>query len=257
MSPFTTTNCIIFLTAATIAVASADRVFLSATSSSFVPPAAPTIVSSSSEGPTATIDARHIAVATGYGTFQTNNNNAISPTTTLWAKKKAKKAAGGATKVQVKLLKDIPGTGQRGEVINVTPAFFQNKLRPTKSAEVVSDEEVEKEQAAKKAEEDATRAAATAVQEKIKDMTLKVTRKAGPDGQLFGGVGAKCIIEELQQQISDEFLNGKGVKIEAITDEGGKKMKHDIKHVGEFGASIKLLKDVKAKFTVSVLGSDE
>eukprot|EP00521_Asterionellopsis_glacialis_P003023 CAMPEP_0195265868 /NCGR_PEP_ID=MMETSP0706-20130129/11679_1 /TAXON_ID=33640 /ORGANISM="Asterionellopsis glacialis, Strain CCMP134" /LENGTH=205 /DNA_ID=CAMNT_0040320367 /DNA_START=248 /DNA_END=865 /DNA_ORIENTATION=+ len=204
------------------------------------------------------IDARHIAIATGFGTFQTTtNNNAITSPTALWAKKKAKKAAGGATKVQVKLLKDIPGTGQRGDVINVTPAFFQNKLRPTKAAEVVTDEQVEKEQAAKKAEEDAIFAEATAVQEKIQDMTLTVSRKAGPDGQLFGGVGAKCIIGELKEQITDKFLAGKGVKIEAIMDEEGKKMKHDIKHVGEFGASIKLLKDVKAKFTVSVVSLDK
>mmetsp|Transcript_16914 Transcript_16914/g.23511 ORF Transcript_16914/g.23511 Transcript_16914/m.23511 type:complete len:89 (+) Transcript_16914:709-975(+) len=88
-------------------------------------------------------------------------------------------------------------------------------------------------------------------------MTLTFSRKAGPDGQLFGGIGAKCIIGELEEQISDKFLAGKGVKIEAITDEEGKKMKHDIKHVGEFGASIKLLKDVKAKFKVSVVGLDK
>ena len=83
-------------------------------------------------------------------------------------------AAGGAAtkKVQVKLLKHVAGTGQAGEVVMVTPAFFNNKLRPTKSAKIISDEDVESERAEAEALAESTKATATELQEKISEMIL-------------------------------------------------------------------------------------
>lgn len=166
--------------------------------------------------------------------------------TALCSKKKggASKKKGGS-KVQVKLLNHVAGTGQAGDVILVTPAFFQNKLRPTKSAVVVSDDEVAKEKAEKKAAEEATLSAASALKETISEISLHIQRKAGPDGQLFGGVSPKCILDELKKQVQDDFLSKKRVKIVSVTDDDGKKLPHDIKHVGEFDATISLTKDIR------------
>ena len=180
----------------------------------------------------------------------------LSPkTTALFGKKK-----GGATtspsksKVQVKLLKHVAGTGQAGEVVMVTPAFFNNKLRPTKSAQMISDEEVAREQSESEQQDKEATETAEALQAKISELTLKLTRKAGPDGQLFGGINAKMIITELQAKIGDEedFLSQKGVKITELVDGDGKKIRGDLKHTGTFTSKISLRQDISAKFDILV-----
>ena len=207
------------------------------TSASFVPPAAPTAVSSAH------------AVSSGYGMYTSSG----SVGTALYAKKKKSASGGAATKkVQVKLLKHVAGTGSAGEVVMVTPAFFNNKLRPTKSAKIISDEDVASERAEAEAQAASTKAMATELKEKISEMTLSFTRKAGPTGQLFGGISAKGVMEELQKAVNHDHLNQKGVKISEILDENGKKMRGDIKHTGEFGARIVLAKDISAQFAISI-----
>lgn len=179
------------------------------------------------------------------------NNNLLC----LSAKKKAAPAA--SKKVQVKLLKHVAGTGQAGEVIMVTPPFFNNKLRPTQSAELISDDQVEMEkaQAALQAKERQVKAAA--VQEQVQGETIVLKRKAGPDGQLFGGIGAKVIMEELKAKTGeDDFLDSKGVKITALLDEDGRKMRGDIKHTGSFQAMLQLSKQVAATVKIEVHADD-
>ena len=170
--------------------------------------------------------------------------------TGLFAKKKAPQAS--AKKIQVKMLKHVAGTGQAGQVVMVTPAFFNNKLRPSKSAEVISDEQAAAEEAANKAEAKKQLEQAIALKEKISETTLRISRKAGPDGHLFGGIGAKVVMQELKNQVAEEYLNSKSVKVAAITDEEGKKMRGDIKHTGTFGATIALSTDISAKLAIIV-----
>jgi large subunit ribosomal protein L9 len=180
-------------------------------------------------------------LATGYGTY--------GSTTALWSKKK--KAPAASKKVQVKMLKYVAGTGSIGDVVAVTPAFFQNKLQPTKSAVPITDEEVELEQAKQRAKEEATNAAASKMKEQLSDFTLELKRKAGPEGHLFGAVGPKVIIEELRNIINDPYLDQKQVKVISVTEDGTP-LKHDIKHIGEFGVNLGLTKDITAKFNISV-----
>lgn len=183
---------------------------------------------------------------------------------TLQSKKKGRGGTQGgppaSKKVQVKLLKQVAGTGQKGDVVLVTPAFFQNKLRPTKSAEIISDDDVEKERAEAAALEKDKMETAEKLKEQIESLELVLSRKAGPDGQLFGGVGAKVIMEELKKKVVDkhdnEFLEGKGVKIQALMDVDGKKMRGDIKHTGEFKSTISLTREVSAKFKVVIHPQD-
>jgi hypothetical protein len=151
---------------------------------SFVPPASPRLTSS--HAPTT-------AVSTGYGLCSTD-------TTTLFAKKKAVAAA--PKKIQVKLLKHIAGTGQAGEVILVTPAFFNNKLRPTKSAEIISDEQVEKERAESKARQAALNAAANEiVGTPCRILFCRFDEKAARTDNSSEGIGPKVVMEELSKQL--------------------------------------------------------
>ena len=221
----------------------------------FVTPAAPTVVtrrsSSQSRSPSGAIvpsgqlsSAQSRAISSGYGLYSPANS-------ALHAKKK-KAPPAAAKKVQVKLLQHVAGTGQAGQVIQVPPAFFNNKLRPNRLAVIISDEEVAQEQSERNEKDAAQKQKAEALQGKLEELTLKINRKAGPDGQLFGGIGPKVIMEELTNEIADDFLKEKSVKVKEILDQNGKKMRGDIKHTGDFGARINIISGVSSKIGISV-----
>jgi ribosomal protein L9 len=176
------------------------------------------------------------------------------PTTSspLYSKKKSGSSssatASSTKKVQVKLLQNVPGTGQAGEVILVTSAFFNNKLLPTHLAKMISDEQVEQERQVKNAKEQATDARAVQLKAQIEALPpLVLRRKVGPNGHLFGGVGPKMIMDLLGSAIPDDFwTQQKGVKITAMMDtavaDGPTKITGDIKSVGTYRATIALTK---------------
>jgi len=177
------------------------------------------------------------------------------PTSSTALESKKKKAApAAAKKIQVKMIKHVAGTGQAGEVVMVTPAFFNNKLRPTSSAIVISDEEVAKEQAEAAAAEKEMNDHAEVLKQQLEALTLKLSKKAGPNGQLFGAIGHKMILSEVANRINDDFLTQqRGVKITSMKDgTDGKKMRGDIKHTGEFEAKIALTKTTSAKLAIVV-----
>jgi large subunit ribosomal protein L9 len=174
----------------------------------------------------------------------------------LAARKKAATASPASKKIQVKLLKYVAGTGQAGDVVLVTPPFFNNKLRPTKLAELISDEQVQQERAATAAMLRELEATATVLKKALEeDGPLVLRRKAGPDGRLFGGIGPKLLMEEFKKATSPsekDFFDSKGVKVTALMDEDGKKIRGDIKHTGSFQASLSLTKNIMASVNIEV-----
>lgn len=179
-----------------------------------------------------------------------------SSSTSLFAKKKGSTNTVSSKKIQVKLLKNIAGTGQAGDVVQVTPAFFNNRLRPTSLAKLITAEQVEEEQAANAAAELERDRIAQALKDRIESLELCLKRKVGPNGQLFGGVSPKIIMEELHDAIPDDFLTQKNVKIVTVTDESGKKIRGDIKGIGSFKASINLTKDYSATLNLDILAEE-
>jgi ribosomal protein L9 len=194
--------------------------------------------------------------------------------TFLEATKKKSGASSTSTstskKIQVKLLKHMAGIGQAGDVVQVTPAFYQNKLRPTQSAVMVTEDQVNEERQRAKEQEEAFHRMALRLKDRFsssinadegdsKTPVLRLYRKAGPGGQLFGGIGPKTIVDELKLVLSaedkpndEQFLDQKFVKITSITDESGKKLEQ-IKHLGNaFVAKLTLIKDVSVDLIISV-----
>ena len=233
---------------------------------SFVPPASPT---SGSKGPL--FFAPTLDPATG----PIRKDKAESKMK-LEARKKAAQAGGVAAnskKVQVKLLKHVAGTGQAGQVVMVSPAFYNNKLRPSKLAEQISDEQVDKENQQKQEKEEEIQTQAASLESKLKPdgnpFVLKISAKAGPSGQLFGGIGPKVIMDELKRQVPDSYWDNpssqKNNRIKSLlsleTNSDGKiketKMRGDIKHVGEFMASMSLTSDITVKFPIRVVSQDK
>lgn len=217
----------------------------------FIAPASPSATRAATFGniaPTETLSfARSQLIAGGYGLYPTSSNDSY---TQLNAKKK--KAAPVTKKIQVKLLKHIAGTGRAGQVIQVTPAFFNNKLRPQQAATIISDEEVSKEAIERREKEDAKRTKANELRDQLNEVSINIKRKAGPDGQLFGGVGPKLIMKELQSEVGDEFLRQKWVKVAEVLDENGKKLRGDIKTIGGFVARINLSSDTWANIGINI-----
>jgi large subunit ribosomal protein L9 len=165
---------------------------------------------------------------------------------------KKKSAPAPTKKIQVKMLKYVEGTGHVGEVVMVTPAFFQNKLRPSTAAIVITDEEVKKERSDAEALEKETCVKAEALKEQISQLSISFRRKAGSDGHLFGGIGAKCIMNELDKSVGDAFLSQKSVRIVSITKNDGSSVDGDIKYTGAYTASLSLTKDISGSFGVVV-----
>jgi len=176
----------------------------------------------------------------------------------LFSKKKKKDAnAGKSGKIQVKLLKHIAGTGSAGDIISVAPAFFANKLQKSGSAVKITDEEVEKDKALKAGQDKDAQDLANVLKEKFENITLELPKKAGPDGKLFGGISYKTIFGELKKEFPKGALDAKYIKITDMKDEDGSPLKHDIKAVGDYTATISLLKGVSTDFKVTIKASQE
>lgn len=221
----------------------------------FVPPGSPKIGSG-------------IKGSSAFHTMHTRINGRTF-TTQFPSSLEAKKAGAGGTsaskKIQVKLLKHVKGTGQAGDVVLVSPAYFNNALRPTKSAEVISDDQVKLETQKRQADEQVHSEQAsnlhsllTGSNEDGSSFKLIIATKAGPEGQLFGGIGAKTIMEELKKQVPHPFWKEqqKGAKIIAMHGADGKKMRGDIKHLGDFSVSLAITKDITSKFPIVIVPED-
>lgn len=245
---------------------------------SFVPPAAPTLVSplkpakSSAGWPSAVNHPSRVKhqIANGYGTY-----HAVSASTTLFAKKKK----GGApvskkNLVTVQLLETVPNIGQSGDVISVSTAVFQNQLKLSNKARLVSKEEVQKMEQEKEEQEQEMQEMAKKTKAILEEAMLEnlggedncedgadicgvalvMKKKAGPEGNLFGGVNPKMVMEALAEAYPEGSWDGKQVKLTSVKDMDGKDVKKkDIKHTGDYSMSVSLGKGVDAMFILSVL----
>ena len=214
-----------------------------------------------------------------HGTYTNNGVSTSTSSSTLYAKKKG----GGATqpvsskkgKIQVVLLETVPKVGQSGDVVFVSSAIFQNQLKRNNKARLIPEEEVqameaEKALAEKEMVEEAIKTKQMleeAMVDKISDaeqcatdgddicgVALEMKRKAGPEGNLFGGVNPKMVMDELRQTYPQGSWDGRQVKLTDVKDSDGKDVKKkDIKHIGDYTVCVTLGKGVDVTFILSIL----
>jgi large subunit ribosomal protein L9 len=169
------------------------------------------------------------------------------------------KAPAGKDKVKVKLSVDVKGQGKKGDIIAVSPALWTNVLNPKKQAVRMTDDEIQKESAEKKENAKQKLEAVQALASKIDtmkgaDKAITVSKKVGSNGQLFGSVNAKSILETLKKSANDKMLDEKGVGVTSITiveltdssDDTGKV--DEIRRAGLYRVEIKLPCDITAQF---------
>lgn len=145
--------------------------------------------------------------------------------------------------MKVILLKDIKGTGKRGDLLNASDGHARNYLLPRGLAKLATDASVkelkhQQDSADKRMQEELDEAKALA--KKISEIEITIVGKAGNGGKLFGSITNKDIAEILEKD--------HGIKIEK------KKIAMDtIKVLGSVYAEVKVYKGVVGKMKVMVV----
>lgn len=105
--------------------------------------------------------------------------------------------------MKVVLLKNVPGLGKTGEVVQVNDGYARNYLIPRKCACLASASNVSHGQAeARRQTEEATKRheQQLALVEKLEGVSVTVSAHAGDEGKLFGSVNPQVIAEALAEQ---------------------------------------------------------
>ena len=130
--------------------------------------------------------------------------------------------------MKVILQQDVKGQGKKGQLIEASDGYARNFLLPRKLAvEATADNlnTMKLQEKAKKAKEAAEKAEAEALAAKLKEVTVRITAKAGNGGRLFGSITTKEIAEELKKQFDIDLPKAKLVLDEPIKAFGGYELK--------------------------------
>lgn len=137
--------------------------------------------------------------------------------------------------MEIILLEKIENLGALGEKVSVKPGYGRNFLIPQGKAAPATAENIAAFEARRAELEQAAAEALAASQsrhEKLKDMTLTITAKAGEEGKLFGSVGTA----DIAQAISDTGVTVERNEIRLPTGA--------FRHVGEYDVQIHLHSDI-------------
>ncbi len=150
--------------------------------------------------------------------------------------------------MKVILIKDVKGTGKKGDIVEVSDGYARNMLIPKGlakegSAGNINTHNKQKALDEKKKEE----AIAEAKNAAAKLETLKVTifTKMGEGGKVFGSITSKDISESLKKQHGIEIDKKKFV------------LEAPIKNAGEYQVPIKVYTEISANLKVEVLPVDK
>ncbi|MDE8701612.1 50S ribosomal protein L9 [Adlercreutzia equolifaciens] len=149
--------------------------------------------------------------------------------------------------MQVILLKELPGKGGEGDVIDVARGFANNYLLTQGFAVKATKGNLKQLEERKKniAKREETRIAdANALAEKLNAATVHVEAQVGEEGVLFGSVTAPMVADAIENEL--------GIEIDRRRVELGK----PIKMVGTYKVPVSLYRDIKGTVTV-IVGGDE
>jgi len=146
--------------------------------------------------------------------------------------------------MKVIFLKDVKGSGKKGEIKNVADGYARNMLLPKGLAAEATPENMNKLQGEKasaqhKIDVDIQNAKDAAA--KLKGKKITITAKAGSNSRLFGSVTAANVADAIAQQT--------GVKL----DKKKITLSTDIKNFGSYTAAIKLYNGISETIDVEVV----
>lgn len=146
--------------------------------------------------------------------------------------------------MEVILIKDVEKLGYANDIVNVKPGYANNYLIPQgyAKAATASARKVLAENLKQHAHKDAKILAdAQALAEKLANLPLTITVKA-EEGKIFGSVTSADIAEALAAK--DITVDRKAISVDSI------------KTVGEYEATVKLHREVKATVKLSVVAEE-
>ncbi len=144
--------------------------------------------------------------------------------------------------MEIILQEDVEKLGNRGQVVTVKEGYARNYLLPRKlaiPANASNMKRLEKMRATFAKKEATERESAQQQAAQLATVTLKLSRKAGENNQLFGSVTSGDIADALKAQ---------GYEI----DKRKIQLDDPIKLVGEYPITLKLYRDVTATVTLTV-----
>ncbi|WP_042277451.1 50S ribosomal protein L9 [[Clostridium] dakarense] len=148
--------------------------------------------------------------------------------------------------MKVILLKDVKGTGKKGEMKEVSDGYARNFLFPKKLAVVADNTSVKELKEKNKSQEiKAQKEYEAAVEQgkKMEEMNVAIYSKSGEGGRLFGSITSKDIAEQLKKQHGIEVDKRKISLDEPIRVLGSRKV--DIKIHQKVTTTVRV--DVKEK----------
>jgi len=145
--------------------------------------------------------------------------------------------------VKVILLKDVKGSGKKGDVVNVSDGYAKNFLLKNGLAKIADNKGLIENNSQKEADayhKEQERLKAVEIGNQIKDKVIVLKVKCGENGKLFGAITSKEISEAIKQNLNLDIDKRK------IVTDGA------IKTVGERQLQVKLHPTVSVKFILKV-----
>ncbi|NPB05264.1 MAG: 50S ribosomal protein L9 [Aquificae bacterium] len=149
--------------------------------------------------------------------------------------------------MKVVLIKDVPGYGTFGDIVNVKDGFANNYLIPRGLALPATEgnvrhvREILKQ---KKRKLEREKAKAQEVAQKIDGLVIEIARPVGVTGKLYGAITVAEIAEKIKELAGVE-VDKKKIMLRA-----------PIKSVGRYNLTVKLHPEVSATVTVDVKPSE-
>lgn len=146
--------------------------------------------------------------------------------------------------MKVILIKDVKGSGKAGDLINVADGYGRNYLIAKGFALEATAKNINELNGKKASEQhklDVEKAENLAIKEKLNDIIVSISAKAGQGGKLFGAITAGNVADAVKKEY--------GVAL----DKKKISLANEIKAFGSYTAEIKLSQGVSFKMTVKAV----
>jgi len=145
--------------------------------------------------------------------------------------------------VKVYLLQDLPGTGKKGQIVDVAEGYARNYLFKNNLAVVADEkliEQVKKREEREQRKEEERYKNALDLKNELEGKVVVVKAPGGETGKLYGAVTSRQIAQALKDQLKLD-VDSKDINLS-----------DPIKSVGTYEVDIHLFKDVWATVRVKV-----
>ena len=148
--------------------------------------------------------------------------------------------------MEVILMENVPTLGSIGEVVKVRAGYARNYLLPNKLGVLASSsskKQLAHQQRMIEAKRQKQREADEALAQRLEKVELRVARKVGEQGKLYGSV----TVEDVESAFKDQDM---------VVDRRCIQLSQTIKALGAFDIKVKLSKDVMVELKLEVVAEE-